>query len=71
MPSNSQCDSCGSPVSPAAVRASRGLDHVSPVVAVTLEQQFHVKPRDLYLCAECFLASYWIITGSQHGGDAA
>jgi len=59
------CDSCGSPVSPAAARASRGLDHVSPVTAAHLEQMFHVKLRMLYLCAECFLASYWIVSAGD------
>jgi len=56
-----QCDSCGAPVSPEASRASRGLDHVSPEAAVAIEQQFKVKTRDIQLCAECFLAMYWMI----------
>lgn len=58
------CDSCGTDVSPAALVASKGLDHVSPEAAVAIEQQFKMKTRDLHLCAECFLAMYWLIPGA-------
>lgn len=63
------CDSCGRPVSPAASRASRALDHVSPEAATAIELQFKVKTRELQLCAECFLAMYWMIV--PHNPEAA
>lgn len=65
------CDSCGADVSPAALHASKGLDHVSPEAAVAIEMQFKVKAREIHLCAECFIAMYWMIVPTQAQIDAA